>query len=106
MKLSLLSILLGLGMGVPQIYGIMNPRKFAAAVRRFPRNLPLGIVLMLLGTAWFLWVVNEEPIADFSAFKPDMMFAFAAVGIVLVHFCPGFSGGARAGRRCCCCWRN
>jgi hypothetical protein len=81
MKLSLLSILLGLGLGAPQIYGIMNPQKFAASVRRFPRNLPLGIALMLLGTAWFLWIVNQEPIADFSAFKPYMMFAFAAVGI-------------------------
>ncbi|HZL14268.1 MAG TPA: hypothetical protein VFC85_09015 [Verrucomicrobiae bacterium] len=90
MKLSLLSILLGVGMSVPQIYGLANPQKFAAVARRFPRNLNAGIFLMLLGTAWFLWNVNREPIADFSAFKPYMMLAFAAVGILACVFIQDF----------------
>ncbi|HEY5297547.1 MAG TPA: hypothetical protein VIK59_06460 [Verrucomicrobiae bacterium] len=90
MKLSLLSILLGVGMSVPQIYGLANPQKFAAVARRFPRNLNAGIFLMLLGTAWFLWNVNSEPIADFSAFKPYMMLAFAAVGILACVFIQDF----------------
>jgi hypothetical protein len=90
MKLSLLSILLGVGMSVPQIYGLANPQKFAASVRKFPRNLPAGIFLMLLGTAWFLWNVNNEPIADFSAFKPYMMLAFTAVGILSCVFVQDF----------------
>lgn len=82
MKLSLLSILLGAGMSVPQIYGLARPKEFAAAVRKFPRNLPAGILLMLLGTAWFVWNVNIEPVADFSTFKPYMMGGFAAVGVL------------------------
>jgi hypothetical protein len=90
MKLSLLSILLGVGMSVPQIYGLTKPVQFAAAARKFPRNLPAGIFLMLLGTAWFLWNVNSEPIADFSAFKPYMMMAFAAVGILSCVFVQDF----------------
>ena len=81
MKLSLLSILLGAGMSLPQIYGLARPKEFAVAARKFPRNLPLGCVLMLLGTAWFVWNVNIEPIADFSAFKPYMMIGFTAVGV-------------------------
>jgi hypothetical protein len=90
MKLSLLSILLGLGLGVPQIYGLAKPRAFAAAVKKFPRNLAAGIVLMLLGTAWFLWIVNQEPISDFTAFKPYMMAGFAAVGILSCIFIQDF----------------
>jgi len=86
MKLSLLSILLGVGMGVPQVYGLARPAQLAAAARRLPRNLPVGVALMLLGTAWFLWIVNAEPIADFSAYKPMMMFAFAAVGLLACIF--------------------
>ncbi len=70
MKLSLLAILLGAGMGLPQVYGVLKPAGLAAAARRFPRNLPAGIVLMLLATAWFAWNVNNEPIADFSASSP------------------------------------
>ena len=81
MKLSLLSILLGLGMGLPQVYGLAKPAQLGAAARRFPRNFAAGVVLMLLGTAWFVWNVNGEPIADFSAFKPYMMAGFIAIGV-------------------------
>jgi hypothetical protein len=81
MTLSLLTILLGVCIGLPQVYGIARPGQLAAAARKFPRNLPAGIVLMLLGTAWFAWNVNVEPIADFSAFKPYMIGGFIAVGI-------------------------
>jgi hypothetical protein len=81
MTLSLLTILLGLGLGLPQVYGVAKPAGLAAAARKFPRNVPVGIALMLLGTAWFVWNVHVEPIADFSVFKPYMIAGFIAVGI-------------------------
>ena len=90
MTLSLLSILLGLGLGVPQVYGLARPAQLAAAARKFPRNLVAGIALMLLGTAWFVWLVNNEPIADFSAFKPYMMAGFVAVGVLSCVFVQDF----------------
>jgi hypothetical protein len=90
MKLSLLAILLGAGMGLPQVYGVLKPAGLAAAARKFPRNLPAGIVLMLLATAWFAWNVNNEPIADFSSFKPYMLGAFIAVGILSCIFVQDF----------------
>ncbi|HVU28464.1 MAG TPA: hypothetical protein VHG71_12105 [Verrucomicrobiae bacterium] len=90
MKLSLLSILLGVGMSVPQIYGIANPQKFAVSVRKFPRNLPVGIFLTLLATVWFLWNVNGESLADYSAYKPEMMVAFGAIGILTCVYVQDF----------------
>ncbi len=90
MKLSLLSILLGLGMAVPQVYGITRPQQFAAAVRKFPRNLPLGVALMLLGTAWFVWNVHNESVSDFAAFKPALMAGFMAVGVLSCIFIQDF----------------
>lgn len=90
MKLSLLSILLGLGFGVPQVYGLARPKEFAASVKRFPRNLGAGVVLMLLATGWFVWNVNNEPIADFSAFKPYMIAIFIAVGVLSCVFIQDF----------------
>ena len=77
-------------MGLPQIYGLTQPAQFAAAARKFPRNLAAGVGLMLLGTAWFVWNVNNEPIADFSAFKPYMMAGFAAVGVLACVFIQDF----------------
>lgn len=90
LKLSTLAIALGLGLGLPQIYGIVNPQKFAASVRKFPRHVPLGVALMLLGTAWFLWNLNQESISDFTAFKPYMMIGFAAVGVGACVFIQDF----------------
>ena len=90
MKLSLLAILLGAGLGLPQIYAFANPQKFASSVRSFSRNLPAGVFLMLLGTGWFIWNVNTEPAADFSAYKPAMMLAFTGVGIFSCFFVQDF----------------
>ena len=90
MKLSLLTILLGLGMAVPQVYGLANPQKFIATARKFPRSLPAGVLLMLLGTAWFVWNVNIEPIADFSAYKTPMMVGFAGIGVLSCFYVQDF----------------
>lgn len=86
----MLSILLGLGLAAPQIYGLMRPTQFAAAVRKFPRNLPAGIFLMALATLWFLWNVNQESLADFAAYKNHMMIGFAAVGLGACIFVQDF----------------
>jgi hypothetical protein len=90
MKLSLLSLCLGLGFSVPQVYGLVNPSQFTAAARKFPRSLPIGWFLMLLGTAWFLYIVNCEPIADFTAYKSYMMMGFGAVGVLTCIYVSDF----------------
>lgn len=90
MKLSLLTILLGAVLAVPQVYGLLKPVGFASAVRKFPRHVPTGIVLMLLATAWFVWNVKIEPVADFAAMKPYMMAVFAAIGIGACFFVQDF----------------
>ena len=89
-KLSTLSIILGLGMGLPQIYGLVNPQKFAVSVRKFPRNVPIGIGLMVLGTAWFLWNLQQESISDFATYKPYLFFGFAMIGISSCLFVQDF----------------
>src|SRR5689334_8221727 len=81
MSLSTLAIVLGLGMGLPQIYGLMNPKAFALSVRKFPRSLPWGFFLMLAGTAWFLYNLSLESVSDFASYKTPLMLIFAAIGV-------------------------
>ena len=81
MKLSTLAILLGLGFGLPQLFGLLNPSKFREAMRQFPRSETWGYGLMVLGTAWFLWNLGQENISDFAAYKKAMLIGFAAVGV-------------------------
>jgi len=87
-SLSNLAIALGAVYAVPQIYGLADPKGYAGWLRKFPRNIPLGVLLVLAGTAWFLYNLSLESIADFKAFKPHMMVVFAAIGLgtcVFVH---------------------
>jgi hypothetical protein len=90
LKLSTLSVLLGLGLGLPQIYGILKPVAFATAVRKFPRSLPWGIALVALGTLWFLWNLGQESLADFAAYKNVLFTAFAGVGLGTCIFVQDF----------------
>ena len=80
-KLSVLSILLGLVFGLPHIYGVMKPDAYGRLLRRFPRCTPAGYVLMCLGTAWFLAYLSQESISDFAPFKPFLYALFAMVGL-------------------------
>ena len=90
MTLSHLSILLGLGLITPGIFGCARPAQLMAVLKKFPRNFAVGVTLMLLGTAWFVWNVNVEPIADFSVFKPYMLAGFTAVGVLSCIFIQDF----------------
>jgi hypothetical protein len=80
-KLSTLAEVMGLGLALPQIYGLVKPAAFAQRVRKFPRSLPVGIALMLLATAWFAWNFSLEQVSDFAAYKQWMMWAFVAIGV-------------------------
>lgn len=92
MKLSTLSVCLGLGMAALNLYGLLQPAKFAAAARKLPRSLPLGYAFMLLGTAWFIWNVKGESLADFEGIKPFLYVLFAGVGVGTCVFVTDFLG--------------
>ncbi len=94
LKLSTLAVLLGLGLGVPQVYGGDEAKPLFRLEAEISAFAALGIALMLLGTGWFVWYLSQESISDFAVYKPILLVGFAGVGIASC-FCAGFSGGAR-----------
>lgn len=80
-KLWLLSALLGLLVLLLNGYGVMKPAAYRAVARQFPRYTPIGVVLMLLATVWFIYNVSQESLSDFTRMKTGFYTAFAAVGI-------------------------
>lgn len=90
MKLSTLLIVLGLGLAVWQLFGVLQPARFGAALRRFPRSLAWGWVLTLLGTAGFLYNLRQEAISDFAAYKPMMLAGFGVLGVATCIFVKDF----------------
>ena len=77
-------------MALPQIYGMLKPAAFAAAARKFPRNTPIGYVLIGIATVWFLYYLKQESVADFASMKPVLFVLFAAVGLGTCVFVQDF----------------
>lgn len=86
LKLSTLAIILGFFAAALNGFGVMKPAAFAAAARKFPRYTPVGYVLMLVSTIWFIANVSHESISDFANFKGLLYGLFAAVGIGACFF--------------------
>lgn len=82
MTLSTLAIILGASYCLLQIYALVKPQAFTEKARAFPRCQFTGFILMGLGTAWFLYNLNSEAIADFAAYKKWMLTGFGAIGIL------------------------
>lgn len=89
-KLSTLSVLLGLGVAVPSLMGVVKPAAVAAWARRFPRHIPMGVVLVLLATGWFIWNVSQESLSDFARMRTWFYLLFAAVGLGTCVFVQDF----------------
>jgi hypothetical protein len=89
-SLSTLAIVLGGGFAALNIPGVFSPKSFSVAARRFPRNTAIGYVLTLLATAWFVYYVGLETVADFAAIKKPLCMFFAAVGIATCFFVRDF----------------
>src|SRR6266568_2492979 len=89
-NLSTLTVILALGLALPQIYGFINPTGFAAGVLNFPRSVRWGVALMVFGRSWFLWNLSQELICDFATWKNVLIAGFAAVGIGTCIFVQDF----------------
>ncbi len=89
-KLSTLSIILGLIVVLLNVFGLLKPKAFAAAARKFPRNTAVGYVLTLLGTFWFLYYVSQESVSDFATMKKFFYLLFGGVGIATCIFVRDF----------------
>ena len=89
-KLSTLSICLGFAFAALNLIGVISPAKFGAAARKFPRSLPIGYILTLGGTAWFMWNVSHESLADFESLKPFLFTLFIGVGLGTCFFVQDF----------------
>lgn len=90
LSLSSLSLALGIGIAAPQLWQLARPAEWRRWSTDFPRSKPIGYILILLATAWFLWNVRSETLADFSRFKSLLLWGFAAVGVLTCIYVSDF----------------
>ncbi len=80
MKLYELSLILGLGMVLSHSWALLKPVSATHWLRRFSRNLPLGVFLMLVATGWFEWNLMNENLEDIAHYKNILLIFFAVLG--------------------------
>jgi hypothetical protein len=90
--LSNLAIIMGSIVAVVNFYGVVKPASFTAIARKMPRSVPLGVLLTLGATAWFIYNLRNESIADFEYLKPYLYALFAGVGLGTCIFVRDYIG--------------
>lgn len=90
MTLSQLCLALAAVMVVSHGWTLLKPAAVAAWLQTFPRNVTVGVPLMLIGTAWFEWNLWHETLSDITPYKTLMLYGFAAVGIASCFFVKDF----------------
>ena len=80
-SLANLSVLLGVFLAAVSGYSLAKPDAVARVLRAFPRANTPGYMLMLAATAWFLWNIRIEDMADYREIKHWFYIGFGAVGI-------------------------
>ena len=90
--LSTLAVGLGLVMVCINLFGLLKPTQFTAMARQLPRSMTAGYVFVLCGTAWFIWNVQNETLADFESLKPYLFTLFILVGVGTCVYVRDFLG--------------
>jgi hypothetical protein len=81
MKLSTLAAALGLLVTLPNLFGVLRPATYSGLARQFPRHTPIGWILTLVATFWFIHYVSLETNQDFLHLKKLLYLVFGAVGV-------------------------
>jgi hypothetical protein len=89
---STLTMLIGAAYGLINIHAMVNPDAWRRTALALPRSLPVGYVMMLVSTAWFLHYVQQEDIADLASYKKLMLGGFGVLGIGSCYYLKDYLG--------------
>lgn len=86
MNLFQISLSLGLAHVAAGLLALLRPGPAAAALQKFPRKVAPGVVLMLAGTAWFVWNLYSSNLSDFAEWRPVMYAGSVLLGVGCCFF--------------------
>ena len=89
-SLKLVAILVGILVALLHLPAALAPEKTGAFFKALPRNYPLGIVLMLAATIWFVVLTGKMDLGEISNIRIQLMLVWAAAGVLMIIFVPGF----------------
>ena len=81
MKLSHIYLALGAFHALAGLVLLARPAAAGEWLRAFPRKVGIGMLLMLAGTAWFVWNLYRSEIRDFEEWRPVLYAGFTLLGV-------------------------
>jgi hypothetical protein len=89
-SLRITAIVIGLLYLLSHLPGVVAPARAAHRLRLLPRSYPLGVVLMLAATIWFVVLTGLMDLGELSNMRVQLMAVWAIAGVLVVIFVPGF----------------
>ena len=89
-SLKITAIIIGLLYIAAHLPAAVMPGRLTASLRGMPRNYPLGVVLMLSATLWFVTLTGMMDLGEISNIRMQLMAVWTIAGILVVIFVPGF----------------
>jgi hypothetical protein len=89
-SLKIVAIVIGLFYIATHLAGALAPAWASRHIQALPRNYPLGVVLMLAATAWFVILTGVMDLGELSNMRTQLMVVWAIAGILTAIFVPGF----------------
>jgi uncharacterized protein YjeT (DUF2065 family) len=89
-SLKIVTIIVGLLCVAGRLPSALAPERFVGLMRSLPRNYPLGVVLMLCATLWFVTLTGVMDLGEISNVRVQLMAVWTVAGVLVVIFVPGF----------------
>jgi uncharacterized protein YjeT (DUF2065 family) len=84
------AIVIGLIYVAAHLPTALAPARLTPWLRGVSRNYPLGVVLMLAATIWFVWLTGVMDLGEISNVRTYLMLAWGTGGVLMAIFVPGF----------------
>ncbi len=79
-SLQAVAVAVGLLWFLLHLPGVLRPAAAGAALRRFPRSVPAGIVLLGLGLAWAVWLCATVDLGEFTPLRTKLLAVCVVLG--------------------------
>ena len=76
----------GLALVLAHLFAFLKPAISRQWLRKFPRNYEAGVMLTVVATIWFYFLVKLMDLGEFTSWQPTVLFLTPAAGLLAILF--------------------
>ncbi|MEM6822811.1 MAG: hypothetical protein AAF558_12830 [Verrucomicrobiota bacterium] len=89
---SLTQVAVFLGISLCLLYGglLINPYKGREVITGFPRHYLTGVILTIIATTWFLWLLQIMDLMEYTPHRPKFFVGFFVLAVACILYLKEF----------------